>query len=193
MSTSAAASLVATQSFVSRNRFSSREFFSSAIIDPVPARAHDAENHLISTGGVTYTYDGDGRRVTKSSGTIYSYLPTGEVLMESSLSNGYEQFFYYYFNGQRVGNTNNLNALNEYAWYFTDHLGSTRFYWQWDGDGGWNRSDFYPFGAEVVIQSDEPSHFKFTGKERDSESGLDNLYLAGDERTPGSPVARIVN
>src|SRR5205807_98718 len=57
----------------------------------------------------------------------------------------------------------------------TDHLGSTRFYWQWDGDGGLNRSDYYPFGGERVLQSDEPSHFKFTGKERDSESNLDNF------------------
>ena len=137
--------------------------------------AYDAENHLISTGGVTYTYDGDGKRVTKSSGTIYSYLPSGEVLMESSLSTGYEQFLYFYFNGQRVANTNNLNAPGEFAWYFTDHLGSTRFYWQWDGDGGSNRSDYYPFGGERVLQSDEPSHYKFTGKERDSESGNDNF------------------
>src|SRR6266404_8004096 len=136
---------------------------------------YDAENHLVSTAGVTYTYDGDGRRVTKSNGTIYSYLPSGDVLMESALSNGSEQFFYFFFNGKRVGNYNNLNAASEVAWYFTDPLGSTRFYWQWDGDGGWNRSDYYPFGGERVIQSDEPTHFKFTGKERDSESGLDNL------------------
>ncbi|MCU1242537.1 MAG: repeat protein [Candidatus Acidoferrum typicum] len=134
---------------------------------------YDAENHLVSTGGVTYTYDGDGRRVTKSNGTIYSYLPSGDVLMESALSNGYEQFFYFFFNGKRVGNYNNLNAACEVAWYFTDPLGSTRFYWQWDGDGGWNRSDYYPFGGERVIQSDETSHFKFTGKERDTESGND--------------------
>jgi hypothetical protein len=33
----------------SRDRFSSREFFSSAIIDPVPARAHDAVKNQATT------------------------------------------------------------------------------------------------------------------------------------------------
>jgi len=34
---------------------------------------HDAENRLTSTAGVTYTYDGDGKRVQKSNGKLYWY------------------------------------------------------------------------------------------------------------------------
>ena len=33
-------------------------------------------------------------------------------------------------------------------------------------------SDYYPFGTEVVVTAG-PNNYKFTGKERDSESGLD--------------------
>jgi YD repeat-containing protein len=33
--------------------------------------SYDAENRIASTAGVSYTYDGDGQRVAKSSGTIY--------------------------------------------------------------------------------------------------------------------------
>jgi RHS repeat-associated protein len=38
-----------------------------------------------------------------------------------------------------------------------------------------NVSDFYPFGGERVISTGTPTNYKFTGKERDSESGLDNF------------------
>ena len=36
--------------------------------------------------------------------------------------------------------------------------------------------DYYPYGGIVATSTDAvPQHFKFTGKERDSESGLDNF------------------
>jgi YD repeat-containing protein len=44
---------------------------------------YDFENHLIQTGGVTYTYDGDGNRISKTvAGVTTTYLldtesPTG--------------------------------------------------------------------------------------------------------------------
>jgi RHS repeat-associated protein len=34
-------------------------------------------------------------------------------------------------------------------------------------------SDFYPFGGERVVASSSGNRYKFTGKERDGESGLD--------------------
>ena len=37
-------------------------------------------------------------------------------------------------------------------------------------------SDYYPYGGEQVIVNGIPNqNYKFTGKERDSESGLDNF------------------
>jgi hypothetical protein len=47
----------------------------------------NAEQHLKSAASVTYTYDGDLRRVEKSNGTLYWYCATcGRVLAESDLS-----------------------------------------------------------------------------------------------------------
>jgi RHS repeat-associated protein len=38
-------------------------------------------------------------------------------------------------------------------------------------------SDYYPFGGERVVASGSGNAYKFTGKERDAESGLDNFGL----------------
>jgi RHS repeat-associated protein len=37
------------------------------------------------------------------------------------------------------------------------------------------QSDYYPYGGEIVISGSDPNHYKFTGKERDAESGLDEF------------------
>ena len=129
---------------------------------------YDAENHLTSAGGVTYTYDGDGKRVMKSNGTIYWYGASSDAFMETDLSNNMK-FMYFFFNGQRVARQNNSNQV---TWYFGDHLGSSRVVWSINGV---DNSDYYPFGGERVITSGAGNQYKFTTKERDSESGLDNF------------------
>jgi len=135
---------------------------------------YDAENHLTqfswSGGSNTYTYDGDGKRVMKSGspGTIYWYGAGSAVQIETDLSNN-NQAGYAYFNGQRALR---LLPSNEVGFYFTDHLGNTRYFQSLAGD---NVSDFYPFGGERVYSTGTTTHYKFTGKERDSESGLDNF------------------
>lgn len=55
--------------------------------DGVNTYAWNAEAHLNSAASVTYTYDGDLRRVKKSNGTLYWYCAAcGKVLAESDLS-----------------------------------------------------------------------------------------------------------
>ena len=56
--------------------------------------------------------------------------------------------------------------------------------------GGWPVSSdtFYPFGEEQNPTSD-PNHYKFTGKERDAESGLDNFGA----RYYGSSMGRFMS
>jgi YD repeat-containing protein len=46
----------------------------------------NAENQLVSAAGVTYTYDGDGKRVMKFSGTIYWYGLNDAPLVETPLT-----------------------------------------------------------------------------------------------------------
>jgi RHS repeat-associated protein len=133
-----------------------------------PAFQYDAENHLISTAGVTYTYDGDGKRVMKSSGTIYWYGASSDAFLETDLSANLK-YQYFFFNGQRVGRQDGKNSV---TWYFADHLGSSRVVWS---TAATDNSDFYPFGGERVIASGTANTYKFTGKERDLESGLNNF------------------
>jgi hypothetical protein len=66
---------------------------------------YDAENHLIATGGQTYLYDGDGKRVEKATpGTppvpnkLYWYGQDTNVLYETDAS-GNELYRYFYFAG----------------------------------------------------------------------------------------------
>jgi len=60
---------------------------------------------------------------------------------------------------------------NQQAFYHGDQIGSARLITAY---GGWPLSaeTYYPFGLEATPNAD-PNHYKFTGKERDTESGLD--------------------
>ena len=147
---------------------------------------YDAENRQTSVtlNGVTssYTYDSDGHRITKSVGgadpTTYVYDPAGQLAAEYGTATDTD------------GGTRYLNA---------DALGTTRL--KADVTGTiLNCYDFLPFGQELLAGTDarsscfgaSPDNFnmKFTGKERDSESGLDFFgarYFSGAQGRFTSP------
>ena len=58
-------------------------------------------------------------------------------------------------------------------YYHADHLGSARMLSDTGGNAMWSAT-YLPFGQEWNPEP-TPNHYKFTGKERDSESGLDNF------------------
>ncbi len=138
------------------------------------AFAYNAENQLTFAGGVTYTYDGDGRRVQKSSGKLYWYGMGSEPLDETDLTgNTNNTTFneYIFFDGTRVARRDYLNNVN---YYFADRLGTARVVTNAAGTI-LDDSDFYPFGGERSILSSSGNTYKFTGKEHDAESGLDDF------------------
>jgi RHS repeat-associated protein len=59
------------------------------------------------------------------------------------------------------------------AYYHGDHLGSARVMSDTGGNVMWSAT-YQPFGQEWNPQA-TVNHYKFTGKERDAESGLDNF------------------
>ena len=76
-------------------------------------------------------------------------------------------------NGKRIARRD----ISGGAWYFyfTDHLGSSSVVTNSAG-AIQNESDYYPYGGERVYTLNLASqNYKFTGKERDTESGLDNF------------------
>jgi RHS repeat-associated protein len=106
--------------------------------------------------------------------------------METDLSNN-DLYAYIFVNGKR---TARHFPNNEIDFYIADAIGNSRWL---SSLAGWNLSEFYPFGGERVLNSGTPTNYKFTGKERDSESGLDNFGARynsssmGRFMTPDSP------
>jgi len=147
---------------------------------------YDAENHLTATGGQTYLYDGDGKRVEKATtGTppapnkLYWYGTDTNPIIETDPS-GNEICRYFYFAGRLVSREEANDWVDHYG---LDALGNVRFVY---GPYGANDySDYYPFGGERVFQSGSGNTFKFTGKERDAESGLDNFGARYDSSSLG--------
>jgi RHS repeat-associated protein len=136
-----------------------------------PMYKWNAESQLTTfLPSTTYTYDGDGRRVEKSSGTLYWYGTGNDALTETDLS-GNLTYEYIFFAGKRVARRDSSNNV---VYYAADHLGTSRVVASSTGTI-LDQSDFYPFGGERVLTASSGNTYKFTGKERDSESGLDNF------------------
>jgi len=131
----------------------------------------DAESRMKSAAGVNYTYDGDDRRVQKSNGKLYWYGMGSDPLAESDAAGNITNE-YIFFDGKRVARRNVSSGNVNY--YFADHLGTSRVVTNATG-AILDDSDFYPFGGERVVVSSSGNNYKFTGKERDAETGLDYL------------------
>jgi RHS repeat-associated protein len=87
-----------------------------------------------------------------------------------------------FFNGKRTARLDLPSATVHY--YFSDHLGSASVVTSATGTIQ-DESDYYPFGKERVVTDSDPNNYKFTAKERDSESGLDNFGARFDSSSLG--------
>jgi RHS repeat-associated protein len=136
---------------------------------PTQTYTYDQENRLTGAAGYTYTYDSDGNRVRKSNsstGTLYWYMTPG-IVGESDLSGNLTDE-YVFFDGERVAR----KSTNGVFYYFSDHLKTASVITDASGNIK-SESDFYPWGGELQFVSNDSNHYKFTGKERDSETQLD--------------------
>ncbi len=144
----------------------------------------DAENHLTQAAGTpsgtwTYAYDGNGMRVEKSNasgGTLYWRAITGETIAETDLTgsttnSAYRE--YIFFAGRRIASRDSVPNV---YFYYADHLGSTTAITTASGTVCYQAS-FTPYGEEHTAQTTTcPQNYKFTGYERDSETGLDYAF-----------------
>lgn len=158
---------------------------------------YDAENRVISTAGMAYIYDGDGKRVEKCTGSsttpgtcapnatgkLYWTGWSNDPLVETDLSGNVVEN-YIFFNGRRIARRDTSPAAVHF--YFSDHLGTHSLITDANGDmPAQAESDFYPYGGEISIISGDSNRYKFTGKERDTESGLDNFGKRYNASTMG--------
>jgi len=132
------------------------------------ASTYDAENRLtsstISSAVTIYRYDGDGKRVMKFNGgtvTVYVYDAMGDLSAEYS--------------------TSPPTLPCQTCYLITDSLGSTRLVMNQSG-APVAYHDYLPFGEEIQSGLGGRSGSygavdqiaqKFTGQERDAETGLD--------------------
>lgn len=155
----------------------------------------DAESRLtqstINSASTSYLYDGEGRRVNKSTtntggtfNTVYVYDAKGELVAEYS---------------NEAAQASGTEYLTE------DHLGSTRLVTTATG-GIIKRYDFLPFGEDLtqgiggrgtnynaaiaIGPTQDVVNNKFTGHQRDNETGLDYFgarYFSGAQGRFTSP------
>jgi RHS repeat-associated protein len=107
-----------------------------------------------------------------STGTIYWRGLDGEIANETDASNVILHR-HVFFDGRRVSRTDNQPSWSAH-FYFSDFLGSANVVTNATG-GIEDESDYYPYGGERVISNVVPQNYKFTAKERDAESGLDEF------------------
>jgi RHS repeat-associated protein len=143
---------------------------------------YNAESEITIGGGVTYKYDGDGNRILKSSGKAYWYGAGTEILDESDLSGNITNE-YVFFGGKRIAMRTISTGTIDY--YEEDMLGSSRTIVQAGQTTPCYDADFLPFGREVQVTFTCTPNYKFAGKERDSESGLDYFGARYDASTMG--------
>jgi RHS repeat-associated protein len=135
---------------------------------------YNGDNLLVTSPSGSYTYDGNGRRMTTHQGPVDTrllvYSASGQLIADYNNSGGLIKE-YFYRGGQLIA-TIDAGGVK----YGTpDHLGSVR---EWtlssgaiDPDG---THDYTPFGIDFWQsgQYDGQRH-QFTGKERDLNNGLD--------------------
>jgi RHS repeat-associated protein len=157
------------------------------IISGVNNLTYDAEHRQIAVSNTspgmqaTYLYDGDGKRVVEyinGARTTFVYDAMGALAAE-----------YDGFSPSSVPCTT--------CYLSTDHLGSTRLVTDQNANVV-ARHDYLPFGEEIQGNTAGRTaawgtvdlvKLKFTGKERDSESGLDNFGA----RYLGSSLGRFMS
>ena len=148
-------------------------------------------------GPYCYIYDGNGLRVAKKSGAnsdctggtivkLYWRSIAGDALAETdgtgSTTNAvYNE--YAFFAGRRIAQRNGSGGI---FYYFADQVGSTRTVTTGSGTGQTPGqlcydADFSPYGQEISytgrLQTTAcPPNYKFTGYERDPETGLDYAF-----------------
>jgi RHS repeat-associated protein len=96
---------------------------------------------------------------------------TPGVVAETDLA-GTLKSEYVFFNGERVARRDGATGTAGVFYYFSDHLKTASVIT--DSAGVIKaESDYYPWGGELQFVNNDSNDYKFTGKKRDIETGLD--------------------
>jgi RHS repeat-associated protein len=141
---------------------------------------YDCLSNMVSYGNDAYGYDHENLRIWKiESGDTTFYIRDGLQELAEYGSDNELLGEYYYAHGRKLVKHDPDKGL---LWYYTDHLGSTRLL-ELGTQQSDMRRDYYPFGEAVTSSGDEESLYQFTGKEKDSNTGL--FYFGARYYDPG--------
>jgi RHS repeat-associated protein len=160
---------------------------------------YDAESRLIQVGGTLgncstatacYVYDAEGQRLEKLTGgstTAYLRNAKGDVVAETDGGNTLLRAGYVYAGGGLIAEYENGTTYFVHA----DHLDDTRVMTTYSTTAAQNAQvydsmDYLPYGEQIA--GGTGTTHKFTGEERDAESGLDDF----DARYMGSSLGRFM-
>jgi RHS repeat-associated protein len=140
--------------------------------------AYDGEERIKTVSGTTpatYTYNPLGNRVRKDAGSVsteYFFFGPGVIAELNPATSAWTDYVFGY--GKRLAKDTSSNGSGA-QYYQDDQLGSARIMTDSAGTVISNCT-FNPFGEQVACSPDNPSnHYRFAGKERDSEDGLDDF------------------
>ena len=137
------------------------------------ALTYDYRGLTTGYGSARYLMDPDRRRVKKKAGAATTYYlrgTGGSVLAEYDGSQALSAR-YVYAGTRRIAR---VAPDGGHSYYVADHLGSTRSLV--DEAGVVTASyDYRPYGKVLAKTGSEATRFRFTGHERDDESGLDYM------------------
>ncbi len=154
------------------------------------AFSYDGEARIETVDGTAaaYTYNALGNRVRKDAGSTSAeyFFFAGNVIAELNPATGvYTDYIFGY--GKRVAKDTSSNGTAA-QYYHEDQIGSARVMTDASGTKIMDCT-FNPFGEQVVCSPDNASnHYRFSGKEYDSESQLDDFGA----RYYGASMARFI-
>lgn len=166
---------------------------------------HDASGNVTSASGSLFEYDAENRLVKVTVGSVeYRYRYDGDgrrVAVEKwtggTQDSAYTRRFVYGVGGELLAEIQgSIPTSWETKYLGQDHLGSTRVVMKASGVGDGvvaSRHDHYPFGEELpgrgLNYGDPLLLVKYTGHERDAETGLDFMQA----RYYGSGLGRFLS
>jgi RHS repeat-associated protein len=148
------------------------------LVNPLLGIQYDAAGNLTAIGGFTFAYDAENRLVSSTLNSVttnYVYDGEGRRVKKGSVVMVYDAF------GRLAAEYGGTADPVGTEYLTTDHLGSTRLVTS--STGAERRClDYLPFGEQMTqgmgtrgtcyASANEP-RVKFTGKERDQETGMD--------------------
>ena len=153
----------------------------SAVSVAGTAISYDHRGLVTGYGAYGYTIDAEGFRVKKAGGgsTVYYVRGAGGSVLATYDAAGDLTATYVYAGGERLARV----AGGVVSYYLKDHLGSTRTLLSSAGTAA-ATYDYWPYGEVLATGGTDATPFKFTGHERDAESGLDFMQYRtyGPER-----------